>query len=70
MAEVTGARALAADIAARIVRGEWKRGERLPTTSEFAAEYRVGTSTVFLAMRDLIDRGVVRGGRGGRRYVA
>ncbi len=70
MTEITGFRAIAADIAARIMRKEWKRGENIPTNAELAEEYGAHTSTIKLAIRDLIDRGLVIGNPGGRRSVA
>jgi DNA-binding GntR family transcriptional regulator len=57
-------------IAARIAAGEWRPGAVLPTTDEFAAEYGISEATAWRALSLLIDRGVVRGVRGGRRYVA
>lgn len=57
-------------IAARIARKEWLPGAVLPTTEELAAEYEVHPATAYRAMVLLIDRGLVVGVRGGRRYVA
>jgi GntR family transcriptional regulator len=57
-------------IAARIAAGEWPPGTPLPTTESFAAEYEVAEATAYRALVLLIDRGLVRGVRGGRRYVA
>jgi DNA-binding GntR family transcriptional regulator len=56
-------------IAARIGRGEWPPGGVLPTTDDFAAEYRVSEATAYRALSLLVDRGTVIGVRGGRRYV-
>lgn len=65
-----GSQDIAADIARRIVAGEWPKGAALPTTDEFAAEYGVYERRIDDAMRILITRGLVVGVRGGRRYVA
>lgn len=56
-------------IASRIREGEWKPRERLPTTKAFAAEYECSEATAYRALMLLVDRGVVRGVAGGRRYV-
>jgi DNA-binding GntR family transcriptional regulator len=62
-------RDIAADLAARIIRGEWKSGDKLPVTRDFAREYDVSQSTMYHVFKRLIERGLVRGERGGRRYV-
>jgi len=61
---------VAASIQRRIELGEWKPGDRLPVTEDLAEQYGVSDSTIFNAMEKLKDRGIVRGERGGRRYVA
>ena len=43
-------------ITARIVAGEWKPGEPLPSESEFAAHYNVSQGTVRKAISQM-DRG-------------
>lgn len=60
---------IAAEIGARIIRGEWKKGERLPGTKVFAAEYGVSETTIYQAFMILSIQNLVRGVRGGR-YVA
>lgn len=65
-----GSQDIAADIAKRIVQGEWPKGGRLPTTSALAQEYNVHANTVYDAMNILKIRGIVVGVRGGGRYVA
>lgn len=63
-------REIADRIAERIANKEWPPGGVLPTTDEFAAEYEVHQATAYRAMTLLVDRGLVVGVRGGRRYVA
>jgi DNA-binding GntR family transcriptional regulator len=57
------------DIAARILRGDWPRGGVLPTSAEFAAEYKCDPRTIDAAIVLLKERNLVRGVKGGRRYV-
>jgi len=66
---MSAVRDIAADIAARIVRGDWKRGAKLPTGRVFAAEYGCSESTMYHVFARLVERGLVRGERGGGRYV-
>lgn len=61
---------IAARILADIAAGEWKPGERLPTSVQLAERYQVSDRTVDSAMADLVDEGKVIGQQGGRRYVA
>ena len=63
-------REIADDIAARIARGEWPPGGKLPTTREFSVEYGCAEATAYRAMTLLVDRGVVRGVRGSGRFTA
>lgn len=63
-------REIADDIAARIRRGEWKVGEQVPTTDEFAAEYRTSESSAYRALSLLVYAGVLRGEGGRGRFVA
>ena len=56
-------------IAARIAAGEWPQGSPLPITDDFAAEYGVSEATAYRALSLLVDRGLVVGVQGGRRYV-
>jgi DNA-binding GntR family transcriptional regulator len=65
-----GAAEIADDLKRRINLGEWARGEKMPTTAVFAAEYKVHRNTINNAMLRLIVERVVRGDRGGGRYVA
>ena len=57
-------------VEARINQGEWKPGEALPYTKDFAKQFKVSESTVFNAMDILKSRGTITGQQGGRRYVA
>ncbi|MFT3789380.1 MAG: substrate-binding domain-containing protein [Tepidisphaeraceae bacterium] len=43
----------------KIAGGEWPAGERLPTTRELAAEYKVSVNTVQSAFRELAAAGLV-----------
>ena len=62
-------REIADTITTRITAGEWRRGERLPTTEEFAAQYEVSEATAYRALSLLIDRGTIRGEQGRARFV-
>jgi len=63
------AQTIVQDITRRIRDGEWKRGEKLPTTNELAAYYEVHPNTINVAMKILIDRRTVEGRQGGGRFV-
>lgn len=56
-------------IAARIRAGEWKSGDRLPTTEEFRVEYGISEATAYRALSLLVDRGLIRGEPGRARFV-
>ena len=60
----------AAQIAALIEAGEWIPGQKLPTSKQLGERFGVHERTVDAAMATLIDRGIVVGYQGGRRYVA
>lgn len=62
-------REIADAIAARIARGDWAPGAKLPTTAAFAKEYGVAEASAYRALVLLIDRGLVVGRRGSGRYV-
>ena len=62
-------REIADAITARIIAGEWRPGERLPTTEEFAVQYDVSEATAYRALSLLIDRGTIRGEQGRARFV-
>jgi DNA-binding transcriptional ArsR family regulator len=51
---------LANDLAARIGRGEFPAGTRLPSEAELASEYGVAKMTVRRALEVLRERGMVR----------
>ena len=63
-------RQIADEIAARVRAGEWKPGERVPTTDEFADEYGVSEATAYRALSLLIYSGLLRGESGRGRFVA
>lgn len=63
-------RQIADDLAARIKAGEWKRGDRIPSTQDVADAYGVAEATAYRALSLLVDRGVVRGEVGRGRYVS
>jgi GntR family transcriptional regulator len=63
-------RQIADEIAARIRAGEWKVGERVPTTDAFAAEYGVSEATAYRALSLLVFVGLLRGESGRGRFVA
>lgn len=56
-------------IAAQIRAGTLEPGERLPSTTDYAAEYDVSEATAYRALSLLVDRGLVRGEPGRARYV-
>jgi DNA-binding FadR family transcriptional regulator len=64
-----GADEIAADVARRIVLGEWPKGGKLPTTKQFVAAYEVSETTIYDAMKILKIRNIIRSVRGGGRYV-
>jgi GntR family transcriptional regulator len=57
---------VAGQIRRSIAEGDAKRGERLPPAKDLAAVMRVNTNTVFRALRELRDEGLLefRRGRG------
>jgi len=62
-------REIADDLAARIVRGDWAPGDRLPSTTAIADEYGVSEATGYRALVLLVDRRLVRGEPGRGRFV-
>lgn len=56
---VTPYRQLAAILAARIKRGDWKPGRRIASEYELMSEYGLARSTVRRAIQVLIDDGAV-----------
>jgi GntR family transcriptional regulator len=63
-------RQIAEDIIDRIERGEYPAGSVLPSRSELAAIYSVGTTTADSAMAIVIDRGYAFGEPGRGTFVA
>ncbi len=53
----------------RILRGEWRPGEAMPTEHELATEYGVSRQTIREAIRALRYEGVVEARRGSGTYV-
>ena len=51
---------VADDIAARVDRGEFVRGSRLPSEAELAVEYGVAKMTVRRALDVLRQRGIIK----------
>lgn len=54
----------------RIESGDLKPGERLPTTEQMVALHGVSESTVYEAMRELRNLGLIVSGQGDSRKVA
>jgi DNA-binding GntR family transcriptional regulator len=51
---------VAEDIVARVERGEFRRGARLPSEADLAVEYGVAKMTVRRALDVLRQRGIIR----------
>ena len=60
---------IADDLEDRIKRGEYAKGEQLPTYRELARLYNVGATTIFQVILRLKERGVVVGVRGRGTFV-
>jgi len=60
---------IADDIAARIARGEYEPGSRLPSYAQLADIYDVSYSTAARAVRVLRERGLIYGEPGRGLYV-
>lgn len=52
-------RQIKADVRARIARGDWSRGETLPTEAELAQRYACARATVNRALRELAEEGLL-----------
>jgi len=63
-------REIANAIADRIAAGEWKPGDRLPSTKAVGDEYDVSEATAYRALSLLVDRGILVGRAGKARYVS
>lgn len=57
-------------VTARIERGEWKPGDRLPSIRELSELTGTGQTSVKMALRVLGERGVTRGRQGTATFVA
>ena len=64
------AREIADDLQRRVAAGEFRRGQRLPTYDQLAAEYGSARRTVARAIDELKARGIVVGVQGSGIYVA
>lgn len=51
---------VADDVVARVERGEFVRGARLPSEADLAAEYGVAKMTIRRALEVLRERGIIR----------
>ncbi|MGC4190223.1 MAG: PLP-dependent aminotransferase family protein [Thermomicrobiales bacterium] len=60
---------LVEDLIARIDRGEWERGERIPSVRELASEFSMSTFTVSRAIRQLTSAGRVQTVQGKGTFV-
>lgn len=67
---LTRAQWLAADLRTRLIAGEWKRGARLPSETDFAASYQVSRVTVRTALKSLDAQGLVDIRHGAGTFVA
>ena len=61
---------LADDLWARISRGEWRPGDKLPTVLQLAEEYEVAAVTVRSALRLLSSHGLIHARQGRGTFVA
>lgn len=66
----TRAQWLAADLRGRVLSGEWERGARLPSETEFATGYQVSRVTVRTALKSLEAQGLVDIRHGAGTFVA
>jgi len=60
---------LASLLRGRILQGDWKRGDQLPSIPELCAFYGVGTITVRQALAELSAEGLVNSARGRGTFV-
>jgi GntR family transcriptional regulator len=67
---LTRAQWLAADLRGRVLGGEWERGARLPSETEFATSYQVSRVTVRTALKSLEAQGLVDIRHGAGTFVA
>jgi DNA-binding transcriptional regulator YhcF (GntR family) len=61
---------IADQIRERILQGEWKAGERIPSIRDFAIEIGVNPNTVTKSYQALMDRRVIENQRGLGYFVA
>jgi DNA-binding GntR family transcriptional regulator len=61
---------LAAAIRRQIADGTLPPGAALPSTTQLCQQYHIGHDTVRMAMRELLNEGLIVARRGDARYVA
>ena len=61
---------IAQQLAIRIMNGEWKPGERIPSVRELAADVQVNPNTVVRSVTFLQDAGIIQNQRGVGYFVA
>ena len=61
---------IADQIRERILRGEWKTGERIPSIRELAVELGVNPNTVTRSYQKLLDRALISNQRGRGYFVS
>ena len=61
---------IADQIRERILRGEWKAGERIPSIRELAVELGVNPNTVTRSYQKLVDRELISNQRGRGYFVS
>ena len=54
----------------RVLKGEWKAGERIPSIRELAIELGVNPNTVTRSYQRLLDRGIITNRRGRGYFVS
>lgn len=57
------------DLRKRVLDGEYKLGDRLPTESDLMAQHKASRSTVIRALRDLVHDGLLERRRGSGTYI-
>ncbi|MBR3000695.1 MAG: GntR family transcriptional regulator [Oscillospiraceae bacterium] len=62
--------AIASELRAQIMRGDYKKGDKLPTESELSARFGVSRQTIRKALADLGQDGLITSVQGSGSYVA
>lgn len=60
---------LASALRSRVLQGEWRKGDRIPTLDQLGAEYGVATITVRQAVQMLVAEGTLSSARGRGTHV-